>query len=167
MSNSQNTTTGKPSTISKLVRHILNFQLNCDISISNSRNSHSTKINSFISYILLIAGVRYVYNKFKSTLWVYFCSMITGGWTGSGIFSLKSDITKSSIFNDGWPSWKQIFRSVFRQKSKLLEMKNFEGNKSKYVVVYGCCSHMGKLASNIMIKYGYSVILVDTNLEKL
>jgi len=46
-------------------------------------------------------------------------------------------------------------------------MRNFENNKSKYVVVYGCCSHMGKLASNIMIKYGYSVILVDTNLEKL
>ena len=62
---------------------------------------------------------------------------------------------------------KQIFRTVFRQKSKLLEIRNFESNKNKHVVVYGCCSHMGKLASNIMVKYGYSVILVDTNMEKL
>tara|TARA_B110000285_G_C14682425_1_gene405334 strand:- start:30 stop:521 length:492 start_codon:yes stop_codon:yes gene_type:complete len=155
------------SSVYKMANKILNFQLNCDISITNSKTAKVTKLNSLVSYVLLLAGVRYVYHKFKNTLMVYLRSLVTGGWTGSGIFSLKSTVTQSSIFNDGWPSMKQIFRMVFRQKSRLLDIRNFENNKSKNVVVYGCCSHMGKLASNIMVKYGYSVILIDTNLEKL
>ena len=102
------------SSVYKMANNILNFQLNCDISITNSKTAKVTKLNTFVSYVLLLAGVRYVYYKFKNTLMVYLWSLVTGGWTGSGIFSLKSTVTKSSIFNDGWPSMKQIFRTVFR-----------------------------------------------------
>ena len=43
----------------------------------------------------------------------------------------------------------------------------FNENAGKHVIVYGACSHMGTTCTNILIKYGYSVILIDTNLHKL
>lgn len=46
-------------------------------------------------------------------------------------------------------------------------MSKFESNISKHVIIYGAGSHMGKLAASLFIKYGYSLILIDANLQKL
>lgn len=62
---------------------------------------------------------------------------------------------------------KQIFRVVTKTRTPLLDMRSFEENKGKNVIVYGACSHMGTVTANLMIKYGYSVLLIDPNLQKL
>jgi short-subunit dehydrogenase len=54
---------------------------------------------------------------------------------------------------------------VFRRRIPLLE-KSIENSK-KNVIIYGATSHMGQITANIFIKYGYSVILIDANLQKL
>ena len=40
-------------------------------------------------------------------------------------------------------------------------------NHSKYALVFGATTHIGKIVSKILLKYGYSVILVDTDINKL
>lgn len=57
---------------------------------------------------------------------------------------------------------KQIFRWALRDKIPLLDMN--EDNENKYVIVYGACSHMGSITANLMLKYGYSLLLIDPNL---
>jgi short-subunit dehydrogenase len=48
-----------------------------------------------------------------------------------------------------------------------LDPANFAENASKHVILYGACSHMGQTCARVMLKYGYSLILVDANLHKL
>lgn len=62
---------------------------------------------------------------------------------------------------------KQIFRVVTKTRTPLLDMRDFKANKKKHVIIYGACSHMGTVTANLMIKYGYSVLLVDPNLQKM
>lgn len=69
--------------------------------------------------------------------------IVTGKWTGAGLFSLKSDKDQSTILYNSWPSMKYMFRAVLRRKRRLLEMKDKEENKKRHVIVYGACSHMG------------------------
>jgi hypothetical protein len=66
---------------------------------------------------------------------------------------------------DNWPAMKQIFRSVLRKKIKLLDKSR--DNRKSYVIIYGACSHMGKITSNLFIKYNYSLIMIDADLQKL
>ena len=61
---------------------------------------------------------------------------------------------------------KNIFRVVFKRKMKLLN-EDFDGNAKKHVIIYGACSHMGRITTSIFVKHGYSVVLIDVNLEKL
>ena len=68
---------------------------------------------------------------------------------------------------DNWPSMKQLFRGAFRSKVKLLDPTKFEENLQKNVILYGACSHMGQTCSRVLLKYGYSLILIDANLHKL
>jgi NADP-dependent 3-hydroxy acid dehydrogenase YdfG len=44
---------------------------------------------------------------------------------------------------------------------------DFDGNAKKHVIIYGACSHMGRITTSIFVKHGYSVVLIDVNLEKL
>lgn len=62
---------------------------------------------------------------------------------------------------------KQIFRAVLRRGKPLLNINEFESNRQKHVIIYGACSHMGQITSNIFLKYGFSIILIDANLQKL
>jgi short-subunit dehydrogenase len=46
----------------------------------------------------------------------------------------------------------------------LFEEGKEEENRNKYIIIYGACSHIGELAASLFLKYGYSLILIDTKL---
>lgn len=66
-----------------------------------------------------------------------------------------------------FPAFRRIFHLVFKDRHALLSINNVEKHKEKWVIVYGSTTHVGKLAARIFAKYGYSLILVDNNLNKL
>ena len=142
---------------------MMDFSVNCNITLKYRKNKE-LKISSIFTYLILIAGVQKLFSFIRHSIFGFLWSSITGSWTGQGIWSRNSTFSKSSIFQDSWPSMKQIFRSVLCSKQKLLNINDFETNKLKTVILYGACSHMGTLMSNLMVKYGFSVILVDASL---
>jgi hypothetical protein len=43
-----------------------------------------------------------------------------------------------------------------------------KGSSSKFVIVYGACTKVGRLVAKVIaVKFGYSVFLIDQNLSKL
>ena len=138
----------------------MNFNLSCSIQLNNR------SVSPILTYVLLIAGVHQLWKFLQSRLSSVW-SELHGLWNGqSGSGYRGSIIQQSSIFNDqNWPSMKQIFRVLFRKRIPLLQLS--PENQKKHVIIYGATSHMGQITSNIFIKYGYSVILIDANLQKL
>lgn len=123
-------------------------------------------MNQLLTLILLVLGVKALVNIVRRFIVNVIWQGLRDGWVGA--LSLRSStIERSDIFNDNWPSMKNIFRQVLRRRSPLLEMSKFEENHKKHILLYGACSHMGRTAASIFVKYGYAVILIDTNFEKL
>ena len=152
------------------LQNILAYLAKLDISMNVKINGR--KINALIVFALLILGIKAVIDIFRrhviSTIW----NIIESGWKG-GLQSMalfggyNTQTERSSIIVDNWPSMKQVFRTAFRPKIQLLDHSKYEENHQINVIIYGACSHMGQTSARVMLKYGYSVILVDQNLHKL
>ena len=78
-------------------------------------NINGRRLNSALVVLLLLLGlksfVRLLHRLFVQIIW----QGVKDGW--SGAFGLRrTEIEHSNIFNDGWPSMKNIFRAVFKRK---------------------------------------------------
>ncbi len=58
------------------------------------------------------------------------------------------------------------YRKVLGYSSKL-DPVQFKSNSDRWVLIYGATNHIGKLAAHVFAKNGYSLILVDSSLDKL
>mmetsp|Transcript_29885 Transcript_29885/g.22147 ORF Transcript_29885/g.22147 Transcript_29885/m.22147 type:complete len:171 (-) Transcript_29885:264-776(-) len=50
---------------------------------------------------------------------------------------------------------------------RLLDPSQAASNKSKWVVIYGAATSIGRQAALIFARHGYSLVLIDSNLSKL
>ena len=69
-----------------------------------------------------------------------------------------------------YPALKKIFYFLFKQSNRLLTIDPYVKeslNPNKFVLIYGATNHMGQTVAKLFAKYNYSLILVDSNLDKL
>ncbi|CDW86441.1 UNKNOWN [Stylonychia lemnae] len=68
-----------------------------------------------------------------------------------------------------YPTLKRLFYFIFKRSHRLLTKDPFlvTQNKEKFVLIYGATNHMGQQTAKLFAKYNYSLILVDSSLDKL
>jgi hypothetical protein len=120
----------------------------------------------FICFLLFL-GIKALFDLLRKKMVPLGINLISGSWSSISRINMSTKITYSSIFQDQWPSSKHIFRALFGSKQRLLDATKVKNNAGKHVIVYEASSHMGGLTANLMIKYGYSIILIDPCLQKL
>ena len=76
-------------------------------------------------------------------------------------------ILNSAYFKLLFPQLRKIFRYLFQTRDKLLLTNNTEDDANKWALIYGATNHMGQCAAKVFAKHGFSLILVDSNLDKL
>ena len=87
----------------EVVRYLINFDLQFSVKF-NGR-----KLNQLLVFIILALGVKALLNILKRAVLNVVWQGLRDGWTGA--LSLRSStIERSDIFNDNWPSMKNIFR---------------------------------------------------------
>lgn len=130
------------------------------------------EINFLVAAAILLLGLKAFFDLLRRHVIRVLWNTLERGWKG-GLQSLAliggtaTTTERSSVIVENWPSMKQLFRAAFRKKIRLLDPASFAENASKHVILYGACSHMGQTCARVMLKYGYSLILVDANLQKL
>lgn len=150
----------------KVVSYLSKLDIRAELKVNGM------KINHLLVIILMLLGIKNFISLIRRHVLHVLWNTLESGWRG-GLHSLafiggtSTTTESSSVMVDNWPSMKQLFRSVFRKKNKLLDASCFAQNNEKHVILYGACSHMGQTCARVMLKYGYSLILVDANLHKL
>ena len=73
----------------------------------------------------------------------------------------------AAYFRAVWPAIKKRIR-VFQRKELLAKTRQeIIDNGKKWVIVYGATNNVGKQVSKVLAKHGYSLVLIDVNLDKL
>ncbi len=73
----------------------------------------------------------------------------------------------AAYFRVVWPAIRK--RIGVCQRKGLLAKTRQEviDNRKKWVIVYGATNNVGKQISKVLAKHGYSLVLIDVNLDKL
>eukprot|EP00347_Sterkiella_histriomuscorum_P010839 403374727 len=69
-----------------------------------------------------------------------------------------------------YPTLRKLFYFIFKSSTRLITKDPFilnSLNPNKWVFIYGANNHVGQQAAKLMAKLNYSLILVDSNLDKL
>ena len=144
--------------------YLLDMRIDASLTFYHRQSQARVQVKTVVTYVIFLAGIKYIYDAIRNKVVKIVLRLLSGSWNGFGYGAMQTYISHSSILQDQWPSMKQIFRWAFRDKIALLDMSKFDENINKYVIVYGACSHMGSITANLMLKYGYSLLLIDPNL---
>ena len=85
---------------------------------------HGKPVRPVLTWLIMIIGVKSILKFLWSRVLRGVWTALHGSWIGSigpGSGMVGTIIEQSSIFNDNWPSMKQIFRTILRYKIKLLD----------------------------------------------
>ena len=64
---------------------------------------------------------------------------------------------------------RRLFHAVFKTYQPLIpkERNQILLNSTRWAIIYGATNHIGQTAAKVLAKHGYSLILVDSSLDKL
>lgn len=125
----------------KLLNDITKFTLTAQIKINNRM------INPLVTFVLLVLGSTY----------------------------LVKLLYKGVLIPIIYPFLRKIFYAILKKRSKLLPVslgsnqlkRDVQTKELKWVLVYGACSHLGKLVTKVFANHDYGLMLIDANLTKL
>ena len=124
----------------KILNDITKFTLTAQIKVNNKQ------ISPLVTFILLVLGSAY----------------------------LVKLLYKGVLIPIIYPFLRKVFFTILKRRSKLLPLaigslqsKQIKNKSLKWVLVYGACSHLGRLTAKVFANHEYGLMLIDSNLTKL
>ena len=83
--------------------YLFDLNVRCNVNVGTTSKY---QVNPILTYILLIAGAKYLYNFFRRKLAAVLHACFSASWLSGSGTSLASDVEQSSVFYEHWPSMK-------------------------------------------------------------